>query len=43
MRTGISVPCRRADDAIILDNSRMTIDDQMIWIKEIIDRLKNGS
>ncbi len=36
-------PLRRADDAIILDNSRMTIDDQMAWFKEIIDKIKNGS
>lgn len=36
-------PLRRADDAIILDNSRMTIDDQMVWFKEISGRLKNGS
>lgn len=36
-------PLRRADDAIILDNSRMTIDEQMVWIKDIIDRKKNGS
>lgn len=36
-------PLRRADDAIILDNSRMTIDDQMEWFKGIIDTLKNGS
>jgi cytidylate kinase len=36
-------PLRRADDAIILDNSRMTVDDQMIWINEIIERKRNGS
>lgn len=36
-------PLRRADDAIVLDNSRMTVDEQMIWIKEIIDRKRNGS
>lgn len=36
-------PLRRAEDAIILDNSRMTVDDQMIWIKEIIERKRNGS
>ena len=36
-------PLRRADDAIILDNSRMTVDEQMIWIKEIIDKKRNGS
>jgi CMP/dCMP kinase len=36
-------PLRRADDAIILDNSRMTIKDQMVWIKNIIDIKRNGS
>lgn len=36
-------PLRRADDAIILDNSRMTIRDQMAWIKNIIDSKRNGS
>ena len=36
-------PLRRADDAIILDNSRMTVDDQMEWIKEIIAGKRNGS
>ncbi len=36
-------PLRRADDAIILDNSRMTVDDQMIWINEIIEKKRNGS
>jgi len=36
-------PLRRADDAIILDNSRMTIRDQMIWIKNIIESKRNGS
>jgi CMP/dCMP kinase len=36
-------PLRRADDAIVLDNSRMTVEEQMIWIKSIIDRKLNGS
>jgi cytidylate kinase len=36
-------PLRRADDAIVLDNSRMTIDQQMIWIDKIIDNKINGS
>ena len=36
-------PLRRADDAIILDNSRMTVDEQMIWIKNIIQKKRNGS
>jgi cytidylate kinase len=36
-------PLRRADDAIILDNSRMTVGEQMLWIKKIIDGKRNGS
>ena len=36
-------PLRRADDAIILDNSKMTVDEQMIWIKKIILKKRNGS
>jgi cytidylate kinase len=36
-------PLKRADDAIILDNSRMNINDQMIWFNEIIAGVKNGS
>ena len=36
-------PLRRADDAIILDNSRMTVDEQMLWIKQIIEKKRNGS
>lgn len=36
-------PLRRADDAIILDNSRMTVSDQMTWIKEIIAKKRNVS
>lgn len=34
-------PLRRADDAIVLDNSRMTIQEQMTWIKKIIEKKKN--
>jgi cytidylate kinase len=29
-------PLSKADDAIVLDNSDMTIEDQMVWLKEII-------
>jgi cytidylate kinase len=36
-------PLRRADDAIILDNSRMTVKEQMIWVMKIIEQKKNGS
>jgi len=36
-------PLRRADDAIILDNSRMKVEEQMSWIKKIIENKKHGS
>lgn len=36
-------PLRRADDAIILDNSRMTIAEQMLWVNQIIDNKRNDS
>jgi cytidylate kinase len=35
-------PLRRADDAIILDNSRMSVEEQMIWVHEIIENKING-
>jgi cytidylate kinase len=31
-------PLRRAEDAIVLDNSRMSVEDQMLWIKQIIQK-----
>ena len=31
-------PLRRADDAIVLDNSRMTVDAQMEWVRGIIEK-----
>ena len=34
-------PLRRAEDAIILDNSHMTVPEQLEWFKKIIE--KNGS
>ena len=36
-------PLRRAEDAILLDNSRMTVDEQMVWVKNIIKKKRNGS
>ncbi|TAL64292.1 MAG: (d)CMP kinase [Bacteroidetes bacterium] len=36
-------PLRRADDALVLDNSRMTIPEQMVWVKQIIEKKLNGS
>lgn len=31
-------PLRRADDAVILDNSRMTIKQQMVWFEELLEK-----
>ncbi len=33
-----SAPLRRADDALFLDNSYMTHEDQMVWIEKIISQ-----
>jgi cytidylate kinase len=36
-------PLRRADDAVMLDNSRMTVDQQMEWVMSIIkDKIHEG-
>jgi cytidylate kinase len=35
-------PLRRADDAIILDNSRMTVDEQLVWVHRLIENKLNG-
>jgi CMP/dCMP kinase len=35
-------PLRRAEDAVILDNSRMSVKDQMEWVMEIIKKRENG-
>ncbi len=32
-------PLRRAEDAVVLDNSRMTVKDQMEWIMKVIDKI----
>lgn len=29
-------PLRKADDAIVLDNSDMTLDDQMVWFRDLV-------
>jgi cytidylate kinase len=36
-------PLRRADDAIILDNSRMSVEEQMSWVKHIIEKKRDDS
>jgi len=30
-------PLRKADDAIILDNSHMTVDEQMKWVEDMVN------
>jgi CMP/dCMP kinase len=36
-------PLRKADDAIVLDNSRMTVQEQMQWINNIIEKKRHDS
>jgi cytidylate kinase len=36
-------PLRKADDAILLDNTRMTVQEQMTWIRNIIEKKKHGN
>jgi cytidylate kinase len=36
-------PLRRAEDAVVLDNSRMSVKQQMEWVMEIIAKKINGS
>jgi cytidylate kinase len=36
-------PLRKADDAIVLDNSRMTVEEQMVWVRRIIQKKLHGS
>ena len=35
-------PLKKADDSVVLDNSRMTVDEQMIWIMDIIKAKLNA-
>jgi cytidylate kinase len=34
-------PLRRAEDALVLDNSRMTVEEQMEWVRKIIEEKLN--
>lgn len=36
-------PLRRAEDAILLDNTRMTVVQQMLWAMEIIEKKLHGN
>ena len=35
-------PLRQAEDAIVLDNSRMTVDEQMEWFMARLAETKNA-
>jgi len=35
-------PLRKADDALVLDNSRMTVAEQMDWVRQIIEKKFHG-
>ena len=37
-----TLPSKRAEDATVLDNTRMTVHEQMIWVKGIISKKLNG-
>ena len=36
-------PLKQADDAIVLDNSEMTVEEQMVWFRDRFDRIMNES
>ena len=36
-------PLKQAEDAILLDNSEMTLEQQMIWFKELYGRVTSGA
>ncbi|MBN2863398.1 MAG: (d)CMP kinase [Bacteroidales bacterium] len=35
-------PLRKADDAVVLDNSRMTVEEQMVWVRKLIGNIFNA-
>lgn len=34
-------PLKKADDSFVLDNSNMTVDDQMDWFRDILQKFRN--
>jgi cytidylate kinase len=36
-------PLRRAEDAVVLDNSRMTVGQQMLWFRDLIGKMTDAS
>ncbi len=36
-------PLKQADDAILLDNSEMTLEEQMIWFRDLYERVRFGA
>ncbi len=35
-------PLKQADDAILLDNSEMTLEEQMTWFRDLYERVRSG-
>ena len=36
-------PLKQADDAILLDNSEMTLEQQMVWFSEVYQQITSGT
>ncbi len=36
-------PLKQADDAILLDNSEMTLEEQMTWFRDLYERVRSGA
>ncbi len=36
-------PLKQADDAILLDNSEMTLEEEMLWFKDLYKRVRSGA
>lgn len=34
-------PLRRAEDAVVLDNTRMTVEEQILWVQKLIEEKLN--
>jgi cytidylate kinase len=41
-RTRAENPLRRAPDAVVLDNSQMTLEEQMVWFEEVLKETANA-
>ena len=36
-------PLKQADDALLLDNSHMTLEEQMLWFREEYEKITSGT